>query len=111
MNWYKTATKEITIYRGEYSGNKGGGYYSIDKEFARQFTQSGQDKEITTRRIDPSLIYDARNEGKPLPDANNEQDFDNAMMRTKELNLHGFRLTEGINQPDSIYIVNKKALV
>lgn len=104
MNWYKKASKEITIYRGEHQGNKGGHYYSLNKEFARQFTQSGQDKEIITRKINPNLIYDARNEEKPLPDANNEQDFDNAMRRAKELGFQGFRLTEGINQPDSIFI-------
>ena len=103
MNWYKLA-KQITLYRGEYYGNKGGGYYSTDKEFARQFTQSGQDHEIITRRIDLNAIYDARKEGKLLPEATNENDFDNGMARAKELGLIGFRLSEGLNQPDSIYI-------
>jgi hypothetical protein len=103
MNWYKLA-KQIPIYRGIYTGNKNGHYYSTNKEFARQFTQSGQDKEIITRRIDLNIIYDARNEGKPLPEATNENDFDNGMARAKELGLKGFRLTEGLNQPDSIYI-------
>jgi len=105
MNWYKKASKEITLYRGEHSTNKNGHYYSLDKEFARQFTQSGQDKEIITRKINPSLIYDARNEGKPLPDANNEQDFTSALIKAKELGFQGFRLTEGMNQPDSVYIL------
>ena len=56
MNWYKKASKEITLYRGEHSTNKNGHYYSLDKEFARQFTQSGQDKEIITRRINPCYL-------------------------------------------------------
>jgi hypothetical protein len=103
MNWYKLA-KQIPVYRGIYTGNKNGHYYSLDKEFARQFTQSGQDKEIITRRIDLNTIYDARKEGRLLPEATNEQQFDNGMMRAKELGLIGFRLSEGINQPDSIYI-------
>jgi len=102
--WYRAATKQIQVYRGIYTGNENGHYYSTDKEFARQFTQSGQDKEIITRRIDLSTIYDARKEGKLLPEATNENDFDNGMMRAKELGLKGFRLSEGINQPDSIYI-------
>ena len=109
MNWYKKA-QIIPIYRGEYTGNKNGHYYSLDKDFARQFTQTGQEKEVITKQINLSLIYDARNEGKPLPDANNEEDFDNAMTRTKELGLSGFRLTEGLNQPDSIYMINRNAL-
>jgi hypothetical protein len=29
------------------------------------------------------------------------------MTKTKELGLYGFRLTEGLNQPDSIYILNE----
>lgn len=109
MSWYKKA-KQITVYRGEYSGNKGGGYFSTDKEFARQFTQSGLDREIIIKKIDSSLIYDARTEGKNLPSATNEQEFDEAMERTKELHLAGFRLTEGINQPDSIYMLSRSAL-
>jgi hypothetical protein len=109
MNWYKKA-QAIPVYRGEYTGNKGGGYYSVDKEFARQFTQTGQEKEVIKRNINLSLIYDARKEGKPLPDANNENDFDNAMSRAKELGFYGFRLTEGSDQPDSIYIFDKRIL-
>ena len=106
MNWYKKA-KAISIYRGENSSNKNGHYYSIDKNFAAQFTQTGQIKEVITKKIDLSLIYDSRKEGKPLPSANNENEFDNAMARAKELGLVGFRLTEGVNQPDSIYLINK----
>ena len=109
MNWYKIA-KQITLYRGEYSGNKGGGYYSTNKEFAKQFTQSGQDKEIITKHIDPKFIYDARTEGKPLPSATNENEFDNAIIRAKELGLYAFRLTEGNNQPDSVYVFDKRIL-
>jgi len=37
MNWYKLA-QLIPIYRGEYSGNKNGNFYSFNKEFAKQFT-------------------------------------------------------------------------
>ena len=109
MNWYKIA-KRIPIYRGEHSGNKGGGYFSTNKEFARQFTQSGLDREVIVRQINLASIYDARTEGKPLPEATNETDFDNAMIRAKELGLYGFRLTEGPDLPDSIYIFNKAIL-
>ena len=78
MKIYKIS-KLITIYRGEHSGNKNGYYYSIDKEFARQFTQSGLDKEILVRKIDTNSIYDSRTENKPLPSANNEKEFDEAI--------------------------------
>jgi len=109
MNWYKLASI-ISIYRGENvsSQNRGKiiGYYSVDREFARQFTQTGQDKEVKERKIDLNAIYDARQEGKPLPSANNEADFENAMRRAAELGYSAFRLTEGPNQPDSIYIMD-----
>lgn len=106
MNWYRLA-KLLTIYRGEYSGNKGGGYFSTSKEFARQFTQSGLDREVIRKAIDSELIYDARTEGKPLPSATNEQEFDEAYAKTQELGLIGFRISEGMNQPDSIYILDR----
>lgn len=111
MNWYKKAKNEIPIYRGEYAGNKGGNYFSTSKEFARQFTQKGLESEVIQKRIDLSLIYDARTEGKPLPDANNEKEFDDAMARTKELHLYGFRLSEGTNEPNSIYMLDTSSLV
>ena len=109
MNWYKFS-KLIPIYRGEYSGNKGGGYFSTDKEFARQFTQSGLDREIIRKTIDSNLIFDSRTEGNTLTSATNEQEFDYALNRAKELGFVGFRLTEGSNQPDSIYIIDRSML-
>src|ERR1700722_9626996 len=39
------------LHRGESSNNKGGNFWTHDKEFARNFTQSGQDHEIKKRYI------------------------------------------------------------
>lgn len=47
----------ILIYRGESVHNKAGGplggkFFSTDREWARQFTQTGRDSEVITRRIE-----------------------------------------------------------
>ena len=109
MNWYKLA-QLIPIYRGEYSGNKNGNFYSFNKEFAKQFTQSGQDNEIITKFIDLSKIYDPRKENLPLPNASNEKEFDQTLYKTKQLKLDGFIVDEGLNEPNSVYVLNKSIL-
>ena len=102
----------IKVYRGESSSsdNKGGsiGYWSIDPEFAVQFTQTGQMKEVMNRKIDLNHIYDASKEGKDLPSANSEKEFDLSIDTAKEKGLYGVRFSEGKNQPDSFYIFDKK---
>jgi len=102
----------LKIYRGESSSSenkgKGGiGYWSIDPEFAVQFTQTGQMKEVMVREIDLSRIYDATKDGDKLPSANSESDFDHAIKTAKEKGFYGVRFSEGRNQPDSFYIFNK----
>jgi len=103
----------IKVYRGESSSSenkgKGGiGYWSIDLEFAIQFTQTGQMKEVMTRKIDLNHIYDTSKEGKDLPSANSEKDFDLSIDTAKEKGFYGVRFSEGKNQPDSFYIFDKK---
>lgn len=107
------ATASIKIYRGESSSSenrgKGGiGYWSTDPDFAVQFTQTGQMKEVMVREVNLSHIYDVTKEGKKLPSANSESDFDNAIKIAKEKGFYGVRFSEGGNQPDSFYIFNKK---
>jgi hypothetical protein len=57
MRLYEIERKVLTIYRGEYSGNKHGKFWTQDFEFAKQFTQSGLDKEVLARYIFPGDIY------------------------------------------------------
>ena len=57
MRLYEILRNVLTIYRGEYSGNKGGKFWTTDFEFAKQFTQSGLDKEVMIRYIYPGDIY------------------------------------------------------
>jgi hypothetical protein len=104
----------IKIYRGESSSSenkgKGGiGFWSIDPEFAVQFTQTGQIKEVMTRKIDLDQIYDATKDGGNLPSANSEREFDLTMEVAKEKGYYGVKFSEGRNQPDSFYIFDKKA--
>jgi len=92
----------IKVYRGESSSS------DIDPEFAVQFTQTGQMKEVMNRKIDLNHIYDASKEGKDLPSANSEKEFDLSIDTAKEKGLYGVRFSEGKNQPDSFYIFDKK---
>lgn len=109
---YAESASKLKIYRGESSSSenrgKGGiGYWSTDPEFAVQFTQTGQMKEVMVREIDTSRIYDATKEGKKLPSANSENEFDAALKTAKEQGFYGVKFSEGKNQPDSFYIFNK----
>ena len=61
-----------------------------------------------TRKIDLDHIYDATKEGKKLPSATSEKEFDLAMEIAKEKGFYGVRFSEGYKQPDSFYIIDKK---
>lgn len=95
-----------TVYRGEFTGNKGGNYYSPDAEFARQFTQSGQDAEITQSQIKNTDIY------KPAeavyagdPDA-----VDAVVKQAQEQGFKAVELSEGEGQPSSVFVFDESAL-
>lgn len=94
------------LYRGEYAGNKGGNYYSPDHEFARQFTQSGQDKEIIKRFLDKDKIYEA----PTLPFAGNETAMDAAIAEARKGGFKALRASEGQGQPPSVFVLDKSAL-
>ena len=98
----------IVIHRGESVHNAKGGplkgkFYSTDREFARQFTQSGQDREILTRKIhkndvmDKSHIYAG-------------EDIEPHLEEAKNKGYKAVRFNEGRNEPDSIYVFDHKAL-
>lgn len=92
---------QILLYRGEYSGNTGGHYWTTDREWARQFTQSGLDSEIRTFSLDSKVIYRAT----PLPRATSEVDIDSALGAAISLGYKALWVSEGLNQPNSIYII------
>jgi hypothetical protein len=97
---YFKESKEV-VYRGISNGNANGHYWSTDKEFARQFTQSGLDKEIITKLVDTNTILVLT----PLPRATDEAEVDNALKIAISKGYKGFRVDEGKGQPNSIFMI------
>lgn len=111
----KKASRTIVVFRGENvsSENKGKGgigYWSPDIEYAAQFTQTGQLKEVLRRKLSLDKIYDAEAEGGKLPSATNESEFDAAMQIAAERGFYGFKVKEGSGEPDSYYVFDRRAL-
>ena len=96
----------IPIYRGETAQNKGGNYYSTDKEWARQFTQTGQESEVLYATIPKREVY----QKEPLPKATNEADFDQAILEAKEKGFAAVWFDEGPKEPLSVYVIDKEVL-
>lgn len=95
------AEKPLTIYRGEYSGNKGGRFWSTDFDFAKQFTQSGQDHEVLKRTIKPSEILKADHVY-----AGNADEVDKVLEQAKKGGFKAVELNEGQGQPNSIMFLS-----
>lgn len=104
MNLVENA-KVIRVYRGEYSGNRGGRFWTQDKEFARQFTQSGQDREILVRYMHTSDIKDCSHVYAGDPDV-----VDAEMEIAKEEGYKALLLNEGRGEPNSIWVFDRSAL-
>ena len=96
----------ITIYRGTSVHNKNGRYWTTNKEWARQFTQSGQDSEILTAKIDPTKIF----KPDPLPNATDENELNQAVQTARNQGFLAVWVNEGLNEPNSVYILSKGAL-
>ena len=99
--------KIIPIYRGISTVSKPNGmFYSPDREWTRQFTQSGQDHEIKADGIRNS---DVLRPSKPVYAG----DFDAIDAVVKYARTAGYKaveLDEGRGEPPSIYVFNKTAL-
>lgn len=97
----------LTVYRGEYHGNRGGSFWTEDREFARQFTQSGRDHEIIVRYMFPGDIY------KKSADiyAGNDAAVDAAVEEAKANDYKALMLNEGPGQPHSIFVLDRSALM
>lgn len=100
------ASTTMKVYRGEFSGNKDGKYWSTDKEWAAQFTQTGRIEEVKTRRIKESDIFSI----DPLPYAGDPDAIDEVVNQAKENGFKAIRLNEGTNEPNSIYVFDNSAL-
>jgi len=101
--------KDIKVYRGVSEYNKKyDNFWTTDKEWARQFTQSGLDKEIKQRTINTSVIM--KRENAPLPNACNDKDFDQAIKDAEFGKFDAFWINEGQGEPPSIYIIHKEVL-
>jgi hypothetical protein len=98
--------KIIPIFRGESVHNKGGNFWTTDKNFAREFTQSGLDREILKREIDTDQIYKAN----PLPQATSENEQDTAEAYAKANGYKAYWMDEGPYAP-SIYVIDKSVLI
>lgn len=88
------------FYRGEFSGNRGGKYYSTSRGFAREFTQTGRDEEVTTIRLKTKDILTK----SELPYAGDADAVDAAVNEARVGNYRAVRLSEGQGQPDSIHM-------
>ena len=102
MNWYKKA-QQIQLFRGEMVSGQKGNYYSPDKEWARQFTQSGRDNEIKSIAIDQSSIY----KKNPLPKAYgyDDNDLGIAIQEAKQKGFRSLWVDEGQGQPNSVFMI------
>ena len=92
----------IKLFRGESMGSLGH-YWSLDREWARQFTQSGLDSEIKELEVtkDKILILN------PLPSANSESDINSGIEKAKSGGFIGFLVSEGKDQPNSVFMLRK----
>lgn len=101
------AGKALTVYRGEYGGNKGGNFWTEDREFARQFTQSGLDREVLVRYLAPGDLYRA----SASVYAGNEAGVDAALAAAEAGGYKAILLSEGPEEPNSIFVFDKSALM
>ena len=97
---------KLVVYQGRSVYNKKSKFFTTDKEFARNFTQSGQDHEIVVAEINSKMIY----KQNPLPMASSENEFDECMSIAKNKGYSAFWLNEGQRQPPSIFVFNMAAL-
>jgi len=92
----------IPVYRGESIYNKNGHYWTTDKKWALQFTQSGKESEIKSATIESDKIYRA----EPLPHATAERELEQAIEDAKNIGFDAVWVDEGRGEPNSIFIIN-----
>jgi hypothetical protein len=100
------AQQMLTVYRGEYHGNKSGFFWTEDREFARQFTQSGRDHEILVRYLRANEVYTRASDVY----AGDEAGVDAAIATAKAEGYKAVMLSEGPGQPHSYFVFDRTAL-
>lgn len=103
INKPKELSGIITLYRG-IGPSEGNNYYTPDKEFAMQFTQSGLESQIRKVKVNTNRIY----RHDPLPKAYGQEDpnFDKAIEIAKSKGMNSIWADEGSNQPNSVFKIN-----
>jgi hypothetical protein len=96
----------LELHRGENVTNRNGSFYSPDREFARNFTQSGRDAEIRRRFLHRDDVHSP----EPAVYAGDERGVDRAIAEARALGKKAVRVTEGAGNPDSIFVLDKGAL-
>ena len=91
----------IKIYQGRNVYNKKSKYFTTDKEWARNFTQSGLDSEIFTKTIDTKNVY----KHNPLPEATDVNQLDYVKNIAKSKGFFSIWVDEGKNEPNSILFI------
>ena len=103
MNWYlkSAGAGRINLWRGESSHNRGGRFWSTDRGWARQFTQSGLDSEVRGMSMRAGEIW----RPEPLPSAVDAVALDRAGGEARAGGFRAFWVDEGPGQPESVYVM------
>ncbi len=97
----------LRVYRGESVHNKGGHFWTTDREWARQFTGAGLDREIREAMIDEAEIF----RSNPLVFAGDPDAVDGVLAAAKRAGKKAAWLSEGEGQPDSLWVMRRSALL
>jgi len=101
------AANTLKVYRGVSTvSKKNGPFYTTDPEWARQFTQSGQDHEIIAATISADAVYSP----EPLPYGGDPDEIKSHIQEARDNHCKAIRCSEGNGEPDSIYVFDRTAL-
>ena len=107
MSWYTLSqNSNVQLYRGVNAYNKSSGYFTTEKEWARQFTQSGRDSEIMTATIPADRVY----RQDPLPQAVDPDQVDEAIAIAKSRGFAALWVDEGVGELNSVLVTDRSAL-
>lgn len=99
----KVQPEQLPLYRGVSSVSPASGnYYTPSREFAREFTQSGLDKEIAEMAMSKADIY----KPKRVPFAGDEAGLSAAIEEARKAGLNALYVSEGAKQPHSVFIID-----
>ena len=82
----------------------GGNYWSTDKDFARQFTQTGRESEVMSGSFRKDAVYEA----STIPSAVQGNELEDAISEAKDKGYNALLVDEGADEPNSIFVINPK---